>query len=78
MSKVIIHENFKESSIDIALLTLGKKYLYGDPVDVSFSNSNSQKTGWISHSSALSVFLMLVKALLTKRVMSMVSSSLIW
>ena len=78
VSKVIIHENFKESSIDIALLTLGKKYLYGDPVDVSFSNSNSQKTGWISHSSALSVFLMLVKGSLTRMGMSMVSSSLIW
>ena len=79
VSKVIIHENFTESSNDIALLRLGKTYLYDDPLDVSFLiTTNSQKTEWISPSSALSVFLMLVKGSLTRMGMSMVSSSLIW
>ena len=79
VSKLFIHESFKESSNDIALLRLGKKNLFGDPLDVSFLiTTNSQKTEWISHSSALSVFLMLVKGSLTRMGMSMVSSSLIW
>ena len=79
MSKLFIHESFKESSNDIALLRLGKTNLFGDPLDVSFLITTiSQKTEWISHSSALSVFLMLVKGSLTRMGMSMVSSSLIW
>ena len=79
VSKLFIHESFKESSNDIALLRLGKTNLFGDPLDVSFLiTTNSQKTEWISHSSALSVFLMLVKGSLTRMGMSMVSSSLIW
>ena len=78
VSKHFIHESFKESSNDIALIRLGKKNLFGDPLDVSFLiTTNSQKTEWISHSSALSVFLMLVKGSLTRMGMSMVSSSLI-
>ena len=76
VSKVIIHESFKESGIDIALLRLGKYDLSGDPLHVSFLiTTNLQKTEWISLSLVLSVFLMLVKHLLTMMGMSMVSSA---
>ena len=76
VSKVIIHESFKESGIDIALLRLGKFDLSGDPLHVSFLiTTNLQKTEWISLSLVLSVFLMLVKHLLTMMGMSMVSSA---
>ena len=76
VSKVIIHESFKESGIDIALLRLGKFDLSGDPLHVSFLiTTNLQKNEWISLSLVLSVFLMLVKHLLTMMGMSMVSSA---
>ena len=76
VSKVIIHESFKESGIDIALLRLGKFDLSGDPLHVSFLiTTNLQKIEWISLSLVLSVFLMLVKHLLTMMGMSMVSSA---
>ena len=32
VTKVLVHENFADSATDIALLRLGKKYLFGDPL----------------------------------------------
>ena len=70
MRKLIVHENFTASMNDIALLQLGKKGLSGDPLIIG----NLQTKEWISQSSALPVFLALVKALLTRMGTSMVSS----
>ena len=69
MRKIIVHENFTESMNDIALLQLGKKGLSNVSLKVDL-----QTIEWISQSSALPVFLTLVKALLTRMGTSMVSS----
>ena len=59
---------------DIALLKFGKNNL---PLSTSIQ-FNSQKSGWISQSLALPVFLDLVKTLLVRKGMSMVSNINIW
>ena len=74
MRKLIVHENFTETMNDIALLQLGKKGLSGDPLYSVSLKADLQTIEWISQSSALPVFLTLVKALLTRMGTSMVSS----
>ena len=69
VSRVIVHENFTDSVNDIALLKLGKN---NQPLSTSIQ-FNLQRSGWISQSSALPVFLNLVKTLLVRKGMSMVS-----
>ena len=32
VTKVLVHENFADSATDIALLRLGKKNIFGDPL----------------------------------------------
>ena len=74
MRNITVHENFTESANDIALLQLGKKGLSGDPLYNVLLKADLQTIEWISQSSALPVFLTLVKALLTRMGLSMVSS----
>ena len=74
MRKIIVHENFTESANDIALLQLGKKGLSGDPLYSVSLKADLQTIEWISQSSALPVFLTLVKAFLTRMGQFMVSS----
>ena len=77
MRKIIVHENFTpslQSMNDIALLQLGKKGLSGDPLYNVLLKADLQTIEWISQSSALPVFLALVKALSTRMGTSMVSS----
>ena len=72
VKKIIVHEEFNDFMNDIALLRLGKN----DPShDLIHFITNSQKSKWISQSSALPVFLTLVKAFSTAVGMSMVSSA---
>ena len=37
VSKVIVHENFTASANDIAILKLGKRGLFGDPLNEQFT-----------------------------------------
>ena len=69
VSKIIVHENFTDGGNDIALLRLGKKVHVG----LFHILINAQKREWIYLSSAPPVFLALMKALLTRKAMSMVS-----
>ena len=59
VSKVIVHDEFSHTIHDIALLQLGKKY----PL-TTLINTDSQRSGWISQSTALPVFPMRETALL--------------
>ena len=74
MSKVLIHEN---SANDIGILQLGKKDTFDDPQDFTDFINNSQTSGWIFQSSAQSVSLVLMKALLVRMDMSMVSKGIL-
>ena len=69
VSKVIVHEEFSHTIHDIALLQLGKKY----PL-TTLINTDSQRSGWISQSTAQSVFPMMETPLLVSKVSSLVSS----
>ena len=77
MSKVLIHENFTDSANDIGILQLGKKDTFDDPQDFTDFIFNSQTSGWIFQSSAQSVSLVLMKALLVRTDMSMVSKGIL-
>ena len=67
MDKIIIHEDFKDSAYDIALLKLGKKSQF-------FLNlsMNLQLSVWISHSSTLPVFPLMMKSLSARKDLFMV------
>ena len=67
VDKIIIHEDFKDSVYDIALLKLGKKSQF-------FLNlsMNLQLSVWISHSSTLPVFPLMMKSLSARKDLFMV------
>ena len=67
MDKIIIHEDFKDSAYDIALLKLGKKSQF-------FLNlsMNLQLSVWISQSSTLPVFPLMMKSLSARKDLFMV------
>ena len=69
VSKIIVHENFTDGGNDIALLRLGKQVHVG----LLHILINAQTREWIYLSSALPVFQASMKALLTRKAMSMVS-----
>ena len=76
VDKIIIHEDFKDSVYDIALLKLGKRGLSGDPLYNTQLTNNSQKREWICQSSALPVFLTTMRqSLLVRKGTFMVSST---
>ena len=69
VSKILVHEDYNNSLNDIALLQLGKN---DSCVVMIHFISKTQRSGWISQSSALHVFPTLVKATSTTMGMSMV------
>ena len=68
VSKIIVHKHFTDTVNDIALLRLGKNIA----VDLFHILTNAQTREWIYLSSALPVFQASMKALLTRKAMSMV------
>ena len=68
ISTIIVHEDYTDSANDIALLRLGKKVRVGLLLII-----NAQRRKWTYQSSALSVFLASMTALLTRKDMSLVS-----
>ena len=67
MDKIIIHEDFKDSVYDIALLKLGKKSKFF----LNYS-MNLQLSVWISQSSTLPVFPLMMKSLSARKDLFMV------
>ena len=67
MDKIIIHEDFKDSVYDIALLKLGKKNQFFIYLSMSL-----QLSAWISQSSTLPVFPLMMKSLLARKDLFMV------
>ena len=67
MDKIIIHEDFKDSAYDIALLKLGKKGKFFLNL-----NMNLQLSVWISQSSTLPVFPRMMKSLSARKDLFMV------
>ena len=73
--KVLVHENFTNTVNDIALLKLGEIKIHLVIHVIKADLTYSQRTVWISQSSALPVFPTTVKALLARKGTSMVSST---